>query len=368
MLFKLIRATPLPFLVAGVLLAAQLFAIAILLPARAQAHEAPPSIIDAGFRSDGSLILRVTVPLSAAHDDAATTPVDDAQSPVAKLQETADAIRSTMTVAADGSPLRLTMQSAEISEDQKHIVGFSADLPPGVAQLAISPGRVLGDSLIRLERAGAPAAPKFASAGTQATFQISAPISAASAGDVFADYLWSGFVHIVPMGLDHILFVVGLFLLTLRLRPLLMQVSLFTLAHSVTLVLGASGLIFVPAGIVEPLIAVSIVFIAVENMVAKDLSRWRPFVVFAFGLLHGLGFASVMAEFGLPQDHFVVGLIAFNLGVEMGQLFVLGLCFASVGLWFSHKSWYRRRVSVPASVLVAATGAFWTIERVGGVL
>ena len=109
--------------------------------------------------------------------------------------------------------------------------------------------------------------------------------SAASAGDVFADYLWSGFVHIVPMGLDHILFVVGLFLLTLRLRPLLMQVSLFTLAHSVTLVLGASGLIFVTAGIVEPLIAISIVFIAVENMVAKDLSRWRPFVVFALNLL-----------------------------------------------------------------------------------
>lgn len=180
---------------------------------------------------------------------------------------------------------------------------------------------------------------------------------------IIADYIVIGFEHIIPKGLDHILFVVGLFLLSTKLAPLLWQVTSFTLAHTITLALGMLGLVTVPAYIVEPLIAASIVYICVENLFMDHLSRWRPFVIFAFGLLHGLGFASVLAEIGLSQSYFVAGLISFNVGVELGQLSVILLCFLAVGFWFRSKSWYRAAIIVPGSIVIAAIGAYWFLER-----
>lgn len=146
----------------------------------------------------------------------------------------------------------------------------------------------------------------------------------------FATYIPVGFDHILPKGLDHILFVLGLFFLSTHLKPLIWQVSAFTAAHTVTLALGALGLVSVPGSIVEPLIAASIVYVAVENIFSSGLSRWRPLVIFGFGLLHGLGFASVLGEFGLPEDQFIPALIGFNIGVELGQLTVIAIMFLCV--------------------------------------
>ena len=155
----------------------------------------------------------------------------------------------------------------------------------------------------------------------------------------------------------------GLFFLSPALKPLLWQVSAFTLAHTVTLALGALGWVKVSPAIVEPLIAASIAFIAIENIFSTNLHRWRPVVVFAFGLLHGLGFASVLQDFGLPQDQLIPALLGFNLGVEFGQLTVIALAFLAVGAWFRHKSWYRAAISIPASVLIACVGLYWAVER-----
>ena len=116
--------------------------------------------------------------------------------------------------------------------------------------------------------------------------------------------------------------------------------------------------------IVEPLIAASIAYVAVQNIFMSRLSLWRPVVIFGFGLLHGLGFASVLAEFGIPDDQFFPALIGFNIGVELGQLAVIAAAFLAVGVWFGHKKWYRSRISVPASVLIAAIGVFWFFERI----
>ncbi|HIO96698.1 MAG TPA: HupE/UreJ family protein, partial [Leucothrix sp.] len=173
------------------------------------------------------------------------------------------------------------------------------------------------------------------------------PISnqASNKWEQFKNYLQVGFVHIVPKGLDHVLFVIGLFLLSTQLRPLLIQITSFTLAHSVTLALGIYGVVTVSPAIVEPLIAASIIYVAVENIYADKLSRWRPLIIFLFGLLHGLGFASVLKEIGLASDNFVTGLIAFNIGVELGQLAVIAACFLMVGFWFRHKPWYRQRIT-----------------------
>lgn len=182
----------------------------------------------------------------------------------------------------------------------------------------------------------------------------------------FVDYIHIGFEHIIPKGLDHILFVLGLFFFSLKLRPLLIQVTAFTLAHTTALALAILGYVQVPANIVEPLIAASIVYVALENVFQTQYRMSRTAVVFGFGLLHGLGFASVLGDIGLEPTRFLTGLIGFNIGVELGQLTVLAIAYATVGYWFGSKSWYRARIAIPASLLIAAIAVYWVIERVFG--
>jgi hypothetical protein len=181
--------------------------------------------------------------------------------------------------------------------------------------------------------------------------------------DTTALYIKLGFEHILPKGLDHILFVLALFFASTRLKPLLIQVSVFTIAHTITLGLAAAGWIKAPGAFVEPLIAISIAFVAVENLFARDMTPWRPVVVFGFGLFHGLGFASVLIDLGLPADQFLNALVSFNVGVELGQLAIILAAWALLHHLF-HKTWYRMRVVLPASFLIAATGTWWAIQRI----
>lgn len=180
---------------------------------------------------------------------------------------------------------------------------------------------------------------------------------------VFADYVGLGALHIVPRGLDHILFVLGLVLLTLRARDLLLQVSCFTLAHTLTLALSTLGFVELPSSVVEPLIALSIAWVAVENLVREDLARSRLVLVFVFGLVHGLGFAGVLGELGLPRAQLLPALLGFNVGVELGQLGVVAVA-ALLLLPFEEKEWYRARIVVPASVAIAAVGLWMAVSRV----
>jgi len=173
-----------------------------------------------------------------------------------------------------------------------------------------------------------------------------------------------GFTHILPVGLDHVLFVLGLFLLASNAKALLLQVSAFTVAHSCTLGLAMAGWVRLPGAIVEPLIAASIAYIAIENLVTTRLSTWRLGVVFLFGLLHGLGFAGALASLGLSDGHFAATLVGFNVGVELGQLaVVLGAALVVYALRLRPDQ-YRRLLVRPASAAIAAMGIFWAIERV----
>lgn len=178
-----------------------------------------------------------------------------------------------------------------------------------------------------------------------------------------ANYIVLGFEHILPKGLDHILFILGLFLFLTALKPLLWQVTMFTIAHTITLGLAMNGVIHFPANIVEPLIALSIAIIGIENIFAKKLHKSRLVMVFGFGLLHGLGFASVLSDLGMPEDAFVTALISFNVGVELGQLTILLIAFLLIGFWFGKKSWYRKRITVPASVVITFIAIYWFVDR-----
>jgi hydrogenase/urease accessory protein HupE len=182
--------------------------------------------------------------------------------------------------------------------------------------------------------------------------------------EVVLSYTFIGFEHIVPKGTDHILFILGIFLLSTRMKPLLWQVTMFTVAHTLTLALSMKGLINLPSSIVEPLIALSIAYVGIENIFAHSLHKSRLVLVFLFGLLHGMGFAGVLAEFGMPPNAFATALISFNIGVELGQIAVIMVAYLAVGLWFRSKPWYHQFVTIPCSLIISAIGLYWTWDRI----
>jgi hypothetical protein len=175
-------------------------------------------------------------------------------------------------------------------------------------------------------------------------------------------YLRLGFHHIVPEGIDHILFVLGLFFLGITWRKLLSQTTVFTVAHATTLFLSTYGIFRLPSHIVEPAIALSISYIAFENVFRPRLGPGRLAIVFCFGLIHGLGFASSLSDVPFPKHQFIFALLGFNFGVDFGQLFVIGCAFLAVG-WFRNQPWFRARIAIPCSLVIAAVGLFWAVQR-----
>ncbi len=187
-------------------------------------------------------------------------------------------------------------------------------------------------------------------------------ISAASLGAVVPRYVGLGFSHILPNGLDHILFILGLFFLTRDAFTLLLQVTLFTLAHSLTLGLAMGGVISVPTVWVEVAIALSIAFIGIENLFQAKMSRWRPWMVFGFGLVHGLGFAHTFQEIPVDAVSLLPALFSYNVGIELGQVAIIGIALGVVALWW-RRDWYTQFIAQPASACIAIVGLYWAVER-----
>jgi hypothetical protein len=199
---------------------------------------------------------------------------------------------------------------------------------------------------------------------SQSAIAHGADLNGLPADFVISMYLKLGFEHIIPLGLDHILFVVCLFFLSPKLKTVVLQATAFTVAHTITLGLAMYGVISAPTYIVEPIIALSIMFLAIENIISDQLKPTRIFVVFAFGLIHGLGFASALSELGLPEDKFLLSLLTFNVGVELGQITIILLLWFLIGKWFSAKPWYKKRIVIPVSIIIAGISFYWMIERI----
>jgi hydrogenase/urease accessory protein HupE len=172
-----------------------------------------------------------------------------------------------------------------------------------------------------------------------------------------------GFEHIIPDGPDHCLFVLGLFLLSPKVRPVLWQISAFTVAHTLTLTLTSLHVIGLPSSIVEPTIAASVAFVGIENLLTRRVHSWRPVVAFVFGLVHGMGVATSFNEAGFPPGQLITSLAAFTVGVEAGHLLVLAAAFAILG-WTRNKPWYRPRVALPLSFAISAIAIYWFVQRI----
>lgn len=179
-----------------------------------------------------------------------------------------------------------------------------------------------------------------------------------------------GLDHILPGGLDHILFVIAVVMSIQNVRTLVILISMFTLAHSVSLALVAFGFPSPPSQLVEPLIAASIVYVALENLIRKKKPRHRWFVIFLFGLLHGFGFASFFSDLETPVATFVPAIIGFNFGVEIGQLCVVVIALVALtvlrhlGEAQQQPQRYVRPVQLATSALIACVGSWFIVERV----
>jgi hypothetical protein len=361
-----------------------LLVAALGLPAAgAAAHDLGLTDVLVVFKSDGRYLVDVTVDLDAlalgappsAPSELLAAELDglSASEFELALERARDTLLRRLRLRFDGQAVEpeLTFPARESDaprdEAQPSVLGTTARLsgrvPEGAREFTFFASRALGPSFLTIldQRAAAGVQYPLQPGAESEPYALGAQPAAAQRG-VGLRYLVLGFEHILPRGLDHILFVLGLFLLATRLRPLLVQVTAFTLAHSVSLALSIYGVVALPPRLVESLIAASIVYVAVENLVVSELKPWRAALVFGFGLLHGLGFAGVLRELGLPEGRLALALASFNVGVELGQLAVLALAWLLLG-WARRRSWYRRAIVVPACVVIALIGLWWVLQR-----
>jgi hypothetical protein len=196
---------------------------------------------------------------------------------------------------------------------------------------------------------------------------INVAMERAPVNEVFWFYAKMGVTHIIPNGIDHILFVVSLCLLSNKITSILWQASAFTIAHTITIALSMKNIIVAPGQVVEPIIALSIAFVAVENILLNELKPWRVIIVFFFGLIHGLGFASALNEVGLPRNNFYTSIIAFNVGVEIGQIAVILLVFGLLIIPFGKRLSFKKQFVYPISIMIALIAGYWTVERILGI-
>lgn len=363
--------------------------IALLLSPPLQAHTVRPAVVTMTIGDEGRLDITVKANaevwlagISPDYTDTNNAPnaelYDDLRAmSAAELTEEFDAFAAEFTgrlqLRVDDQPVPVAYTSIEVIPEpdpelaRESLIFLSAELPTAGELLTWVWPDDYGSNVLRIQRAAKEDVYSvwLKRGAVNDPFPLQEDVVQMSRGEVAWSYLVIGFEHIIPKGLDHILFVVGIFLLSIRLGSLLWQVTAFTLAHTITLGLSIYGVISAPASIVEPLIALSIAYVGIENCLSSKLQPWRIALVFCFGLLHGMGFAGVLTEIGLPRSEFLTALITFNVGVEFGQLAVILLCFLVVG-WWRHRDWYRQRIVIPGSLIIAATGLYWTFERVVG--
>ncbi len=365
---------------------------------QAASHENVPAVADM-IVADGTveLIMRLNVEAQLSgidldtildtndaenpedYDDLRVLPREDIAARVPELVSRWNDLPLLRSVQAIELTLISVTVPDEINPDLPRLsqVVVRGDMPPNAEGIQLDWPQGAGDLVLRQQGVDEPFTGLVSGGGSSGVIALEGG-DAATGWQTFVDYIPVGFDHILPKGLDHILFVLGLFFLSTRLGPLLWQISAFTLAHTVTLALGALGIVNVPGSIVEPLIAASIVYVAIENIFARKMNSWRPLVVFGFGLLHGLGFASVLGEFGLPEGTFIPALIGFNIGVELGQLTVIAL--AAIALWLGCRAADMARLegvegvveeypvmfrawSITGSLIIALIAIYWVVER-----
>jgi len=326
----------------------------------ALAHESMPSILSLVLKANGELNLTVEVSQGAVDKFSKETNAHKLlaqQLPhLLKLKNDSGDLLE-LSLKEETAPEAVSEVKPQLA-DFKYVYTVMAQQP--LSTMTMIWPQVLGDAVLKLNEHSAQATTLWVKGDVESeNFSLLEKTKQS-----FFDFVSIGFQHILPEGLDHILFILGLYFFSTQLKPLLLQISAFTLAHTVTLFMATLGIVSIDEGIVEPIIALSIVYIAVENLRNAHLTHMRLAVVFGFGLLHGLGFAGALSEIGLEAQTYFRDLVAFNIGLELGQLFVVFVMHIALGFWFAKQPYWNSKIKKPLSICIAATGFIWFIQRI----
>jgi hydrogenase/urease accessory protein HupE len=344
--------------------------VACCLPCAASAHPVPFSYIDARVQPK-TIELTVVAHMFDVANDLQLQPPErllDAETLRAQTTAITKLLSDRVQVGADGQPLFSPSWSAPEALPERQSIRLR-----GRYELAQSAGRVDVSTLmfpydpqhrtfLNVYENGAIAAQAILDKN-KTTFQYFTGTRQGTWA-VLQRFVPAG-VHHILIGPDHLMFLTGLLLLGGTLKHLLIVVSAFTVAHSITLSLAALGMVIPPPNAIEPAIALSVVYVGADNLLVRAGGRdTRAWVAFAFGLIHGFGFANVLREMDLPNRALGWTLFSFNIGVEIGQLVVVVLV-ASLFAWIRSRSEIAgRRLAVGGSIVVMLAGAFWFVQRV----
>jgi hydrogenase/urease accessory protein HupE len=284
------------------------------------------------------------------------------------------AIVARVDVKGDGAACPGSLREATLVEEDGITVraAYRCPAPPAKARVELSMLDDLPHGHRHIARAEAPAGEHvlFRSSrsldltgGSGAVSSDGASGSEPSSSPGFLGFFLMGIEHIL-LGYDHLVFLLGLVLVGGRLRSMLLVITAFTVAHSITLGVAALGLFRPSPSVIEPLIALSIAYVGVENFFVKDAEkRWR--ITLPFGLIHGFGFAGALGEIRLPAPEIPVALVSFNLGVEVGQVAVLALVLPLILAAKKQKQkWFEERGMKAVSAVIVLMGLFWFVTRV----
>ena len=353
---------------------AALLLVALLLPRSAVAHEIGKTQITA-WMHDGLYQIDIVVDPDALLSTLEAYGGRDLSRDLSRVERDrriaalGEVLLSRVQVAFDARGVKPAFEylAASAFNDMAQspsLVRLCGSIPPGARDFEFAYELALGTYAFNARVGDGPVRTQWiVGTGPSTPVSLSNPPPPPTRIEIAWQYFALGFTHILPNGFDHVLFVVGIFLLTSRWKSIVAQVSTFTPAHSITLALTMYGVVSLPAKVVEPMIALSIAYVAIENLVLSELKPWRLALVFSFGLLHGMGFAGVLRDLGLPRPAFLTALLTFNAGVEAGQLAVIGIAFAVCAFWQRDRLAYRRFVVQPASALIAILGLVWTVQR-----
>jgi hydrogenase/urease accessory protein HupE len=334
----------------------------------AQAHPAPFSFLDLRLQRTTLDLTLVAHVFDVGHDLGVEPPEQLLDPTVLASKTTAiDAMLTPrLTILVDGAPLPVRWTTTEGAADRQAI------RLKGTVTLARVPGTIAVDALmfpydpvhqtfVNVYEGDALASQAILSVGRSGHEYFTG--SRQGTWAVVRKFVPAG-VHHILIGPDHILFLVGLLLLGGSLRRLLLVVSGFTIAHSITLSLAALNIVSPPSRIIEPAIALSIVYVGVDNLLVRDGRDVRAWIAFVFGFIHGFGFASVLREMDLPAKALGWSLFSFNVGVEIGQLFIVVLVASALSALRARSAKAGRRLVYAGSIAVIAAGTFWFVQRV----
>jgi len=340
----------------------------LAVPRPAVAHPSPFSYLDVVFRNggiEGTLVVHV---IDAAHELGIMPAERLLENDVAERtrEQLGALLKPRLQLRGDDRRLELQWTSLEVLRDDAALrlrYRISNENPGALALDAnLFPYDPLHQTFINVYEDGALKQQLIFNADSNEYVYYAGTTQGALA--VMRTFTASG-VHHILIGPDHILFLVGLLLLGGSVMQLLKIVTSFTIAHSITLTLAALGLVSPSSRIIEPAIALSIVYVGIDNLLVRPGSRdTRVWIALTFGLIHGFGFASVLREMDLPRRALGWSLFSFNLGVEIGQVCIV-ILVASMLAWIAARSvLVRTRIAYAGSVVVAAAGVVWFVQRV----